>query len=70
MRECLHIHFTQLFFLILIFVTYISVSEVEKPFLWAPLNYQGVHSRYRCGARRHYIARIDGFIREVEDVMS
>jgi hypothetical protein len=40
----------ELFFLVVIFVMYISVPELEKFFLWTSLKCQGLHSRYRCGA--------------------
>jgi len=40
----------ELSFLVVIFVMYIAVPEIEKFFLWTSLKCQGLHSRYRCGA--------------------
>jgi hypothetical protein len=40
--KCLRIDFIKLFFLIVISVMCISVSELQRFFPWTPLNYQGV----------------------------
>jgi hypothetical protein len=40
----------ELSFLVVIFVMYISVPEIEKFFLWTLLKCQGLNSRYRSGA--------------------
>jgi len=44
------IDFMELFFVVVIFVMYICVPEVEKFLLWTSLKCQDLPSRYRCGA--------------------